>query len=172
MNSDETPQHISTPDIQTELNGADQDNQQSSELKECLAQKDEWKNQCLRTVAEFENYKKRIEKEKTVWIISAKSSVLNDILTIIDDFERAFAQSESTSIPAGFELIYKAFQKFLENQGVQEISSVLEFDPILHEAIMQVSSEQHAPNHIVQVLQKGYMFKGAVLRPAKVSVAK
>lgn len=160
-------------------------NQESAEncaeqLKECLVQKDEWKDRCIRAAAEFENYKKRTEKERLLWISSAQSSVLADVLNIVDDFDRAFAafsarpeeQRSSVSKDAGFELIYKSLQKILEKYGVQEIKEIGEFDPNLHEAIMQVESADHKPGDIVQILQKGYMFKGQVLRPAKVSVAK
>jgi molecular chaperone GrpE len=153
-------------------------NQESAEncaeqLKECLVQKDEWKDRCIRTAAEFENYKKRTEKEKLLWISSAQSSVINDVLNIVDDFDRAFSQpAGDDQSRAGFELIYKSLQKMLEKYGVQEITEIGEFDPNLHEAIMQVESADHKPGDIVQILQKGYMFKGQVLRPAKVSVAK
>lgn len=154
-------------------------NQESAEncaeqLKECLVQKDEWKDRCIRAAAEFENYKKRTEKEKLLWISSAQSSVLTDVLNIVDDFDRAFSQpaGDDQKSREGFELIYKSLQKMLEKYGVQEITEIGEFDPNLHEAIMQVESADHKPGDIVQILQKGYMFKGQVLRPAKVSVAK
>lgn len=162
----------------------------AQQLKECLAQQDEWKDRFFRTAAEFENYKKRSEKEKVLWITSSQSSLLYDLLPIVDDFDRAFAPSlrlsgssdsassggqatgDAKSMLVGFELIHKALQKFLEKNGVQEIKEVSHFDPNLHEAIMQVESPEHKAGDIVQVLQKGYMFKGQVLRPTKVSVAK
>ena len=188
----------------------------AQQLNECLNQKDEWKDRCLRTAADFENYKRRADKERSVWISSAQSSLLSDILSIVDDFDRAFspslrlsgssdsatprpcsgvnassahpeeqhncvskdggqaAKSDETSSQsiAGFALIHKELHKFLEKHGVTEIKEVAEFDPNLHEAIMNVESADHQSGAIVQVLQKGYMFKGQVLRPAKVSVAK
>lgn len=142
------------------------------ELKECQTQRDEWKDRCLRTVADFENFKRRVEKEKMMWIASAQSSIIQDLLSIVDDFDRAFAQEQNTANTQGFALIYKAFAKLLEKYGVQEIKDLTHFDPTYHEAIMQVESSDHKPGDIVQVLQKGYTFKGEVLRPAKVSVAK
>ena len=146
----------------------------AQQLKDCLAQKDEWKDRFLRTAADFENYKKRTEKEKAIWISSAQSSLLQDIVGIVDDFDRAFAlkATDTAQAIAGFELIYKSLQKLLEKYGVHEIKEVSHFDPAMHEAIMQVESPDHKQGDIVQVLQKGYMFKGEVLRPAKVSVAK
>jgi molecular chaperone GrpE len=141
------------------------------QLNECLLEKDEWKDRCLRTAADFENFKRRSEKERIQWITNTQSSVLADVLDIVDDFERALAQPADQS-REGFELIYKSLQKILQKYGVQEIKEVAEFDPNLHEAIMQVESTDHQAGQIVQVLQKGYRFKEQILRPAKVSVAK
>lgn len=141
------------------------------QLSECLIQKDEWKDRCLRTAAEFENYKRRSEKERVLWITNTQASILTDVIGLVDDFERAFANKDETSSLQGFELIYKSLQKILEKYGVQEIKEVTEFDPNLHEAIMQVESPDHKAGQIVQVLQKGYRFKDQILRPAKVSVA-
>ena len=161
----------------------------TQQLNECLNQKDEWKDRCLRTAADFENYKKRAEKERSVWVTSAQSSIFADLLSIVDDFDRAFSglrlsgSSDSASFGgqgsakedqsiAGFALIHKEFHKFLDKHGISEIKETAQFDPNLHEAIMNVESADHQSGAIVQVLQKGYMFKGQVLRPAKVSVAK
>ncbi|GMU19631.1 MAG: protein GrpE [Candidatus Babeliales bacterium] len=141
------------------------------QLSECLIQKDEWKDRCLRTAAEFENYKRRSEKERVLWITNTQASILTDVIGLVDDFERAFANKDETCSLQGFELIYKSLQKILEKYGVQEIKEVTEFDPNLHEAIMQVESPDHKAGQIVQVLQKGYRFKDQILRPAKVSVA-
>lgn len=142
------------------------------QLQECIAQKDEWKDRCLRTAAEFENFKRRSEKERVLWITNTQAAVLTDIIGLVDDFERAFAAKDKNTSLQGFELIYKSLQKILEKYGVQEIKEVAEFDPNLHEAIMQVESPDHQAGQIVQVLQKGYRFKDQILRPAKVSVAK
>lgn len=144
------------------------------QLQECQTQKDAWKDQYLRTAAEFENFKKRSEKERGLWITSAQTSLLLDLLTIVDDFDRAFSQptNDAKQMLAGFELIYKSLQKLLEKYGVEEMKNTIAFDPTLHEAISQVESPDHKTDDVVQVLQKGYMFKGNVLRPAKVSVAK
>lgn len=144
----------------------------TQQLNECLVQKDEWKDRCLRTAADFENYKKRAEKERSAWITSAQTSILSDLLNIVDDFDRAFAQAKEDQSIAGFALIHKEFHKFLDKHGISEIKETKQFDPNLHEAIMNVESADHESGSIVQVLQKGYMYKGQVLRPAKVSVAK
>jgi len=152
---------------------AEQTDMQSSPLQECQAQLQEWKDRCLRTAADFENFKRRTEKEKILWMGTAQASILADLLNIVDDFERALAQPQESEnqLRAGMELTYKSLQKMLEKYGVQEIKEIAAFDPMLHEAIMQTKSESIPSGDIVQVLQKGYMFKGQVLRPAKVSVA-
>lgn len=141
-------------------------------LNECLLEKDEWKNRCLLTAADFENFKRRTEKERLIWIPNAQASILTDVISLVDDFERAFANKDQSNSIEGFQMIYKSFQKLLDKYGVQEIKENAEFDPTLHEAIMQVESPDHQAGQIVQVLQKGYRFKDHILRPAKVSVAK
>ena len=146
----------------------------TEKLKECESQNEEWKERYLRNAADFENFKKRTEKEKLLWMSAAQSSLLQELITIVDNFDRAFTQpttDQSESI-AGFALIYKELQKMLEKYGVIEIKELKEFNPAFHEAIMQVESADHKAGDIVQVLQKGYLFKSEVLRPAKVSVAK
>ena len=162
-------------------NQPEETNEFAQQLAECQTQVNEWKDRALRTAADYENFKKRSEKERLMWISSAQSSLLLDIIAIVDDFDRAFAsvsihpeepQSGVSKDRAGFELIYKSLQKILQKYGVQEIKELTEFDPAKHEAIMQVGSADHKQGNIVQVLEKGYLFKGEVLRPAKVSVAK
>jgi molecular chaperone GrpE len=142
-------------------------------LIECQSQREEWKDRYLRCAADFENLKKRTEKERAVWISTAQATVLQDIISIVDDFDRAFAQpvGQENAI-AGFELIHKGLQKILEKYGVTSLQEVKHFDPVMHDAIMQVESPDHTHGDVVQILQKGYMHKGEVLRPAKVSVAK
>ncbi len=137
-----------------------------------------WKDRALRMSADFENYKKRTEKEKVQWAKSNQSIILNDLLAIVDDFDRALEQAhkhpasaEFNSWLAGFEMTSKALNKMLQKFDVQEIKEDQVFNPEIHEAVMQVESPDHISGSIVKVLQKGYTFKGEVLRPAKVSVA-
>lgn len=143
----------------------------SSCEQELLASKERF----ARLTSDFENYKRRTEKEKVSWMHSAQSVVFADLLSIIDDFERAIAAHKTSperNDATGFELIYKALQKTLEKYGVTPIADTATFDPEKHESLMLVDSEHHASGEIVQTLQKGFMFKDQVLRPAKVSVAK
>ena len=109
-------------------NQSEETNEFATQLAECQTQVTEWKDRALRTAAEFENFKKRSEKERMMWIMSAQSSMLLDVIAIVDDFDRAFQASDQSR--AGFELIYKSLQKILEKYGVQEIKDLTHFDPM------------------------------------------
>lgn len=143
------------------------------ELTECQEQVAKLKNMLAHVAADFENYKKRSERERGMWMHSAQALVITDILSIADDFERAMAQEqEKKDLLQGFEMIYESFKKFLEKHKVAEIPTDIPFDPEKHEALAQIEDEQKESGVIVDVMQKGYFFKDQVLRPAKVAVAK
>lgn len=145
----------------------------TSALKICQDQVQEWKDKFLRLSADFDNFKRRLEKDQASWQRMIQTGIFLDILGIVDDFDRAFAgQQDHTGALAGFALIRKNLQKLLEKNGITEIKEVGEFNPQLHEAVMSVpADEQHKPGSVVQILQRGYRFKDQVLRPAKVSIA-
>lgn len=149
------------------------------QLIECQTLRDEWQDKCMRVGADFENYKRRAQQERQLWTIAAQRKILLDMLSAMDDFERALAQNKEHAVVAqlqswvdGIELVYKSMQKILEQNNVHEISQTKSFDPNLHEALVQVDSDAHTSQDVVQVLQKGYMIGDIVLRPAKVSVAR
>jgi molecular chaperone GrpE len=150
---------------------------QDKELHACKTEVASLKNTLMRLTADFENARKNTEKELIRSKVLAQASILTDLVEIIDDFDRAFVdlakqtEREKDGYYRGFELIYKAFSKLLTKYGVEEITENSIFDPELHEAVMQVVQENSTSGAIVEVLQKGYRYKGAVLRPAKVSVA-
>lgn len=164
-----------------QMNG--QQNQSSDshdgQLQACKAELAHMSDRVARLQADFENYKRRQEKERAAWFTSAQSMVLLDLLAIVDDFERAMSEAqknsgnnpELTNWLMGFVLIEKSLSKVLAKFGVTVMTDFTTFDPEKHEAIMQVDSEKTSGS-IVDVLQKGYLFKDTVLRPAKVSVAK
>lgn len=133
----------------------------------CAAELAQAKERLLYLTADFDNYRRRVEKEKLQWSQFAQEAILKDLIALVDDFDRSASELAGN---VGFELIYKACKKMLQKYGVEEITQVTTFDPHLHEAIMSVPAEGKEPGTIVQVFQKGYMFKGAVLRPAQVSV--
>jgi molecular chaperone GrpE len=151
----------------------------SDALAACKKEMDSWKEKYVRVSADLENFSKRVDKERVQWRTSGQTSILTGLLDIVDDFDRAFEQAQKAGVDAqsqswvvGFELIHKALHKFLETHDVKEMAADMPFDTQYHEALMEVESPDHTSGQIVAVLQKGYTFKGNVLRVAKVSVAK
>ena len=130
----------------------------------------------LRAKAELENYKKRIEKEKAETIRYCNENIIREILPVVDNLEMALKHGQdsgnSKSLIEGVEIVLNQFLKGLEKFGVASFSSVgEEFDPNIHEAMMQVESDNHNPNSIISEFQKGYFLNERLLRPAKVTVA-
>jgi molecular chaperone GrpE len=136
-----------------------------------------YKEQFMRVSADFANYKKRIEKERLDWMQSAERLIIQKMLPIIDDLDRALALAQGQAAQEqqawleGFVLIQKNVRKIFEDLGVQEIVATGVFDPELHEALMNVPNSGKEPGAIVDVLRKGYMLKDRVIRHAQVSVA-
>jgi len=156
-------------------------NNQNSEndLESCKKELGALKERLMRISADLQNYKRRIEKEKVQWMNIAQSELLIDLLPIFDDLDRALQEikkeEEITEVKLfveGFEMISKLFYKFFDKYGIKEIVETKKFDPNLHEAISQVESPDHNAGEIVEILQKGFMLRDKVLRPAKVVAAK
>lgn len=172
-------QESAAQELDQEVSASSSDQSQSDTLAVCKKEVDSWKEKYIRVAADLENFSKRVDKERVQWRMSGQSSVFTGLLEIVDDFDRAFEQLNKASVDAssqswimGFELIRKALHKFLESHEIAEISTTMPFDTQYHEALMEVDSPEHKTGDIVAVLQKGYTFKGQVLRVAKVSVAK
>lgn len=152
---------------------------QIADQEGCASELTSVKEQLVRLGADFQNYKKRTEKDRAEWSSSAQAAVLLELLPLVDDFDRALSEAQKEGVNpefaqwlAGFELIHKALYELLKNRKVEPIDQITTFDPELHEALMQVESEEHESGQIVQIMQRGFTFNGKVLRPAKVSVAK
>lgn len=126
-----------------------------------------------RTAAEFDNFKKRTEREKSSIAEYAKSSVVKTLLPILDNIERASAaDKESPDYIKGIEMIIKQFSELADNLGITEIGCKGEkFDPNFHDAVMHIEDENFGENEIADVLQKGYKLGDTVIRPAMVKVA-
>lgn len=150
----------------------------SEDLTACMIELADVKEKYLRLIADFQNYKKRAEKDRIEWIDRSKGDVLVGVLSIVDNFDRAFEEARHTSDERlsqwmrGFELIHKELYDFLKNQHVELVTQNQIFDPVVHEAIAQVEVEGKASGEVVDVFEKGFMLKGKVLRTAKVTVAK
>ncbi|CAG9468366.1 nucleotide exchange factor GrpE [Campylobacter upsaliensis] len=147
-----------------------------TEEKDYEAEYNALKDQYLRANAEFENIKKRLEKEKINAMAYANEGFAKDLLDVLDALEAAVkveANDEvSLKIKEGVQNTLDLFLKKLEKHGVKEIEAACEFDPNLHEAMFHIESDEHQSGAVVQVLQKGYKLGERVIRPTKVSVAK
>ena len=126
----------------------------------------------LRAIAEFDNYKKRTQKEKEEIYSIAKADVVMSLLPVIDNFERAEKFSDDKNIEEGMALIRKQFNEFLKKIGVEEIEAENKpFDPNFHNAVLHEEREDVEENTVVEVLQKGYKLGERVIRHAMVKVA-
>ncbi len=134
---------------------------------------DEAKDMLLRTAAEFDNYKKRSEREKLQVSAFVKAQTIKALLPSIDNLLRAAeADSSSADYAKGVEMTIRQLMEALEKLGLKEINPENEpFDPMLHEAVMHEENSDVPENTVVQVLQKGYMIDDTVIRPAMVKVA-
>lgn len=126
----------------------------------------------LRLVAEFDNFKKRTQKEKEEIYLIAKTDVVMNLLPVIDNFERAEKFSDDKNVEEGIALIKKQFIEVLKKIGIEEIEAENQpFDPNLHNAVLHEEREDVAENTVVEVLQKGYKLGDKVIRYAMVKVA-
>ena len=145
------------------------------ESAKLLSELDDLRQTLLRRQADFENYRKRIEKERTEDSRRATARVIEGLIPVIDGFEHALAahrEKEYEVYRRGFELIYRQLVDNLAKLGVERIDPLgKQFDPHLHQAMDRLETADHEDGTIVQVFQPGYVFHGRVLRPAMVRVA-
>lgn len=132
----------------------------------------------LRTLAEFDNFRKRTERDRQVLAEAGTRDLVLGLIDIVDNFELAVSaaadvEGPCTGIAAGFVAIYRQMQRLLESQGVSSFDTVGEpFDPDRHEAVGVATDRQHEPDHVVEELRRGYTLNGRLLRPARVIVSK
>ena len=147
----------------------------AAEIAKLTADLEELKQTLLRRQADFENYRKRVEKERFEDSKRATARVIEGLIPVIDGFEHALAahrEAEYESYRKGFELIYKQLLDNLARLAVERIEPTGKaFDPHLHQAMDRTETTEHADGTILQVFQPGYVFHGRVLRPAMVRVA-
>ncbi len=168
----------SAPETPDESASADET---QTELQSELSAKDteiqELNEKYLRLAAEFENYKRRVQRDQSETIRFANEKLLKELIPTLDNLERALQcareQPESEGLLKGVELTHKQFLDTLEKCGVSQVSSIGEpFDPTKHQAVGQVESSTIAENNVVDEYQKGYFLEERILRPAMVTVAK
>ena len=144
--------------------------------QEALKQKvDELEDRVKRQMAEFDNFRKRTEKEKTAMFETGAKSVIEKMLPVVDNFERGLAAIPAEEMGKGYaegmQMIYKQLMTELDNLGVKPIEALgQEFNPDFHNAVMQVESEEYESGIVAQELQKGYMYRDSVVRHSMVAV--
>ncbi len=162
-----------------EQEGPDPLAQLQAGLSAAKTESEQWRDRFLRKAAEFENYRKRIEREKGESILLAKSSVLAELLPIVDAYERALGSFSGEDAGAcleqyreGFLLMYRQLADTLARLGVVPIAARAEtFDPNLHEALCREETIEYDENTVMEELRTGYMYGDRLLRPAQVKVA-
>ena len=154
-------------------------NETTESEKDCCAELEEQKEKYLRAYADFENMKKRLERDKSSAVSFANETFAKDLLSVIDSFESAISSMEQIEgdeavekIKEGVSLTFEQLLKVMKKHGVEEVANEGVFDPNFHQAIQQVESDEHESGEIVNVLQKGYLLKDRLLRPAIVTTKK
>ncbi len=175
LNSEETQESKEeTKEDKKEKKKKEKADKKQEALKEKI---EELEDRVKRQMAEFENFRKRTDKEKTAMFETGAKSVIEKILPVVDNFERGLAavpeNEKGGAFAQGMEMIYKQLMTELENMEVKPIPAVgEEFNPDFHNAVMQVDSEEFAAGIIAQELQKGYTYRDGVVRHSMVAVVK
>ena len=149
----------------------------SAELSKIKEENTRLKDQLLRKAAEFDNYKKRTERDFFDRVQNANERLITDLLEVLDDFDRSLNHAEgkdnAKSLVEGLELIYKKMYAKLEKEGLKPIDAIgEEFDPDKHDALMQMESKEHKSGTIIDEHLKGYELNNKVIRHSQVIVAK
>ena len=147
-----------------------------SPLEAMRREKDRLQDQLLRTAAEFDNYRKRVDRDRREQAETATASALTGLLPIIDDLERALKAPTGDDVDSfrkGIELIHQQMVELLRKRGVKPIEAVgADFDPRYHQAVVHDSSPDHREGEVIEEFARGYMLGNRLLRPAMVKVAK
>ncbi len=155
--------------------GADDVDPVAAELEEAVRQRDAHYERLLRVTAEFDNYRKRTERERRELIEQAAGDLLGDLLPVVDDLERALAAEtqDGDAYRRGVEIIHKQLLDVMARRGVAPIEAVgADFDPALHQAVVHEPSDGHRDGEVVEELRRGYTLRQRLLRPSMVKVAK
>ena len=148
-----------------------------SETKKMLKEKtkiaDDYLSKLQWLQAEFENFRKRVDKEKNDYVKYANKNLIMKLLGSVDDIERIMNNIKDKEITDGINMVYKNFLHVLENEGLKKIDATgKNFDPYKHEAFLQVVDSSKPENTVLEEFQKGYMLNENVIRPSKVKISK
>jgi molecular chaperone GrpE len=174
--TDNQAEESENPENAENSENAEESSEEQDPLEKALAENAELKDKWLRSVAEFENYRKRTLKERAELILNGGEKFITAILPVLDDMERAIENGAKTNDPAvlreGMELIYQKFMKTLEAQGVNKIETEnADFDTDVHEAVAMVPGMgDDKKGKVIDCLQQGYKLNDKVIRHAKVAV--
>ena len=150
--------------------------QEVDNVAELQRQRDEYYDRLLRKTAEFDNYRKRIERERQAQAESAAADVLKELLPLVDDLERALKAESAEGTDAyrrGVELILKRLEDILRRRGVRSIEALgADFDPNYHQAVAYEPAENRRDGEVIEEFGRGYMLGDRLLRPSMVKVAK
>ncbi|MBE7010308.1 MAG: nucleotide exchange factor GrpE [Ruminococcaceae bacterium] len=156
----------------TASNSEEESENQQQEQDALQKNYDELYDKHLRTLAEYENYKRRTQKEKDETYLNAQADAILNLLPVLDNLERAAATEEQSPLAEGVQMVLKQLIETLEKMGVHEIEAVGKaFDPNLHNAVMHIDDENFEENVVVEQFMKGYEMKGRVIRHSMVKVA-
>ncbi|GFN30312.1 nucleotide exchange factor GrpE [Paenibacillus xylaniclasticus] len=166
----------SAEDAPVQENAQAQEESGNARIAELERQVEEHQQRYLRAQADFDNFRRRTIKEREELAQYATMKLLNQLLPVIDNFERAIAAAKQNSdfeaLSKGVDMISRQFIQVLEQEGLKSMEAVGQpFDPEYHQAVMQEQSEEHEAGIVLEELQKGYMLKDKVLRPAMVKVS-
>ena len=171
---------VETTEAETEEDGEKKEKKKGFFNRDKKDKKDEkieeLNDRLMRQMAEFDNFRKRTEKEKSQMYMIGASDVIEKLLPVVDNFERGLAamteDEKKTAFAQGVELVYKQLMTTLSDMGVTPIEAVgVEFDPNFHNAVMQAPSEEYESGVVMQELQRGYVYKEKVIRYSMVMVA-
>ncbi|GAA0457447.1 nucleotide exchange factor GrpE [Alkalibacillus silvisoli] len=148
---------------------------EGSEVEQLNQEKEALQEKLARLQADFDNFRRRTKKDKESDLKYKAQDIANDLIPVVDNFERALqveVNDDSTqSFADGIKMVYNQLKQALEQNGIEEVEAEgAQFDPQKHQAVMQVSEEGYESNQIIEVLQKGYQLKDRVIRPAMVKV--
>ncbi len=167
--TDETP--VTEDQEQVETEGGPEEG--AAEVAALAAERDEAVDRWMRTAADFDNFRKRVAREREELVTLANERLVKELLPILDDLERALVaavEHEEARLEEGVRLVHRALESLLERNGVKEIDTDGAFDPHVHEALLAQPSEADEGS-VIDVVQKGYTLGERVVRPARVVVA-
>ena len=147
------------------------------ELKKKADERDEFHNKWLKVHADYENFRRRLEKEKSDHMKFANEDIMAQLFPIVDNFDMALDAMETAkdkeAVMDGIKLVQKEFHRILEDNGIEKIKTEGEvFDPNVHEAVSVVETDEYPEDTVVEEVRAGYLLNGRLLRPAQVRVAK